>query len=203
MTGAFGWRGEVSSIQGFVERAFASEIGLRTPQFNFDDEEARDDLTGVSKAEVSSGEILLVTAFLRFLGPPRPKRPDFLTLQGAKVFEEIGCGTCHSSTLQTGNSDVPALKFRVIHPYSDLRTHQMGPSLADCEDEKIDRCGWFRTAPLWGLTSTGPPFMHDARAQTVEEAIQVHGGEARNSVVAYESLGVVQRAALLDFLNSL
>jgi CxxC motif-containing protein (DUF1111 family) len=202
-TRRFGWRGEVASVQSFVEQAFASEIGLRTPQFNFEPEKTRVDLTDISKPDVSSEEILLVTQFLRFLGPPKPKRPDFLKLQGADVFEEIGCGACHASTLRTGNSDVTALRFKVIHPYSDLRTHEMGRSLADCEDESIDKCARFRTPPLWGLTSTGPPFMHDARAHTIEDAIRFHSGEATNSVLAYESLGTVRRAALLDFLNSL
>ena len=60
----------------------------------------------------------------------------------------------------------------------------------------------FRTAPLWGVRDTAP-YMHNAAAATLEEAIALHGGEAEASRLAYEALNADEREALLAFLNSL
>jgi CxxC motif-containing protein (DUF1111 family) len=48
-----------------------------------------------------------------------------------------------------------------------------------------------------------PHFMHDGRAHTVTEAIQAHGGEATESRQEFDQLSEQQRAALVEFLNSL
>jgi CxxC motif-containing protein (DUF1111 family) len=44
--------------------------------------------------------------------------------------------------------------------------------------------------------------MHDGRARTVEEAILLHGGEARAARDAFDRLTPAQRRALLDFVES-
>ena len=44
--------------------------------------------------------------------------------------------------------------------------------------------------------------LHDGRASTVEEAIRLHGGEAKASRDAFVLLTPAQRAALLDFVES-
>src|SRR6185369_13240950 len=38
----------------------------------------------------------------------------------------------------------------------------------------------WRTPPLWGVRDSGP-YLHDGRAETLEQAIAFHGGEATNS----------------------
>ena len=35
----------------------------------------------------------------------------------------------------------------------------------------------WRTPPLWGVANSGP-YLHDGRAETLDEAIRLHGGEA-------------------------
>jgi len=61
----------------------------------------------------------------------------------------------------------------------------------------------FRTAPLWGLNYTGPPYLHDGRASTIKEAIEAHDGEAKSSATQFKGLNLIDREALLHFLRSL
>ena len=84
----------------------------------------------------------------------------------------------------------------------------MGPDLAEKNPEIIPETGeqipgnmWL-TRPLWGLADT-PPYLHDGRAQTVEEAILWHGGEAQNSKRLYQQLTTQEQAKLRVFLLSL
>lgn len=60
----------------------------------------------------------------------------------------------------------------------------------------------WRTPPLWGLRDSAP-YLHDGRAETVIEAIALHGGEAQGSVERYFALPAVERTALLAFLDCL
>jgi CxxC motif-containing protein (DUF1111 family) len=60
----------------------------------------------------------------------------------------------------------------------------------------------YRTTPLMGLRLRGP-FMHDGRADDLERAIGMHGGEAAHSRDAYLQMEGGTRAALLRFLRTL
>jgi len=61
----------------------------------------------------------------------------------------------------------------------------------------------FRTPPLWGLADYPGPYLHDGRATTLDEAVRMHGGEARWSLHRYLSLPAADRRQLLAFLNRL
>lgn len=69
----------------------------------------------------------------------------------------------------------------------------------------------WRTAPLWGLglvqtVNPAAGFLHDGRAETIEEAILWHGhedSEARGAWEFFVGLSSAQRADLLAFLESL
>jgi cytochrome c553 len=97
--------------------------------------------------------------------------------------------------------------------FSDLRRHDMGPALADYKDVPVRPtplatpsgtvgARMFLSTRLWGVGST-PPYLHNATAITLDEAIRRHDGEAHDSRVLYENLPAEQRGYLLDFLNSL
>lgn len=58
------------------------------------------------------------------------------------------------------------------------------------------------TKELWGVGSTAP-YLHDARATTLTEAIMIHGGEAQASRNAADALSESSFNDLLVFLNSL
>ena len=96
---------------------------------------------------------------------------------------------------------VRALRDRVVQAYTDLLLHDMGPGLADV-------CGGlaepseFRTEPLMGLRFA-TAFLHDGRAQTIEQAIELHGGEASAARDRFAALSPLQRVALLRFLKQL
>ncbi|HEY4177488.1 MAG TPA: di-heme oxidoredictase family protein [Kofleriaceae bacterium] len=93
-----------------------------------------------------------------------------------------------------------------VRLFSDLRRHDMGPALAAPFDQPhaagaIPAAQWL-TRPLWGLADT-PPYLHDGRAPTVDDAIRMHGGEGAAARDAFVALPDRDRAALLVYLLSL
>ena len=59
----------------------------------------------------------------------------------------------------------------------------------------------FLTRRLWGAGNSGP-YGHRANLSTLNEAILMHGGEARDQRLAYQALGSYNRAAVIEFLRS-
>ena len=95
-----------------------------------------------------------------------------------------------------------------VFAFTDLRRHDLGPALADPRPEHLPDEGaaipgsvWL-TRSLWGLADTAP-YLHDGRAQTVDAAIDWHGGEAAASRDAWRALPEDERAAVRLFLLSL
>lgn len=130
-------------------------------------------------------------------------------ISGEKLFTEIGCASCHTPTLKTGNSSIAALSNKTIHPYSDFLLHDMGTELDDGYTEGSATTAEWRTTPLWGLgltsTTTGGKglYLHDGRATTIESAIEFHGGESSASRSKYRALTPAQKSQLIEFLESL
>jgi CxxC motif-containing protein (DUF1111 family) len=160
--------------------------------------------------EVSDLTIRNVVFYLQTLKEPLPRNEensDFI--QGKTLFINIGCEKCHKQTLQTGYSAIAPLSNKQFHPYTDLLLHDMGNALDDGYTEGSAKTGEWRTPPLWGLglspNSQGGNFflMHDGRAKTIEEAIQLHGGESLSSKNKFNLLTAVEKKAVLFFLNSL
>ena len=60
----------------------------------------------------------------------------------------------------------------------------------------------WRTPPLWGVRDSGP-YLHDGRAETLEQAIALHGGEGRHTALRYFALSPGGRATVIAFLKSL
>jgi CxxC motif-containing protein (DUF1111 family) len=85
----------------------------------------------------------------------------------------------------------------------------MGPELDDAYTEGRALTSEWRTPPLWGIglaeqSQGGRAFyLHDGRARSLEEAIQLHGGEGAPSREAYRRLPTAQVAQLIRFLRSL
>jgi hypothetical protein len=119
----------------------------------------------------------------------------------------------------------------IVRAYGDLKRHHMGRALADpqgpqhpvtanltpltIDGEKVLLAPTaFLTPELWGVGSTGP-WLHDARAGTLDEAIRFHGeddppplgdpgrSEAQESRDAYAALSNDEKGAVLVFLRSL
>ncbi|WP_052031869.1 di-heme oxidoredictase family protein [Novipirellula maiorica] len=60
----------------------------------------------------------------------------------------------------------------------------------------------WRTPPLWGVADSAP-YLHDGRAETLEEAVLWHGGEAAESRNRYYDLSRADKDRMLAFLSSL
>ena len=95
--------------------------------------------------------------------------------------------------------------------YSDLLLHDMGQSLSDSGSyygsEGPSSPGaaspqeW-RTPPLWGYRDSGP-YLHDGRADDLEEAVALHGGQALASTRRFFALTAEDRFHVEAFLKSL
>ena len=160
--------------------------------------------------EVSDQTIRDVVFYLRTLKAPIPRSEERNpVIRGKIVFNEIQCGSCHTSEWTTPVSDVAALSNKTFYPYTDLLLHDMGPGLDDGATEGSAETYEWRTAPLWGLglapNSQGGSFflMHDGRARSIEEAIMLHGGEAESSKNQFIALSETDKEAIIKFLQSL
>ena len=95
--------------------------------------------------------------------------------------------------------------------YSDLLLHDMGMDLADSgsyygaiepiSTEGVKGQEW-RTPPLWGFRDSGP-YLHDGRAESLEEAVAMHGGQGEPSARRFFELEPRERLRVQTFLNSL
>lgn len=157
------------------------------------DEPSGDD--AVPDPEINEDDLRALIAFLTTLAAPLRGSIDLGIQRGEELFGSIGCAACHvpTITLSTG---------AMIHPYTDLLVHDMGPDLADGVVREIATGSEFRTQPLWGLGAAGA-YLHDGRAVTIEAAIREHGGEADGSRDRFEDLDDAERTDLLWFLESL
>ncbi len=160
--------------------------------------------------EVTDNTVRNVVFYLQTLKAPiQRSQDDAEVVQGKKMFIQAGCESCHKQTLKTGFSTNAALSNKTFHPYTDLLLHDMGPALNDGYTEGNAKASEWRTPPLWGLglspNSQGGQYflLHDGRAKSIEEAIQLHGGEAATSKNNFNQQSAADRNALLKFLKSL
>lgn len=157
-------------------------------------DEPTTDHDGVADPEMSEGDLFDLVSFAMLTAAPRPDDPTPETTAGRATFLRIGCGACHTPTLRSPRGLIPA--------YSDLLIHDMGPELADGIPMKLATGAEFRTQPLWGVAATGP-WLHDGRADTLDEAITLHAGESTRSRDAYRALSTEDRGRVIAFLESL
>ena len=212
--GRFGWKAGQPTVKQQVASAFAGDMGITSSLFP--EQPCTNKQTKCISApsggnpEVSNEFLDFVTFYSKTLAvPARRNTDDEEAKQGEKLFQQVGCNSCHIETLYTGvDKDFPELSTQKIHPYTDLLLHDMGAGLADKFGEFEAEGSEWRTPPLWGIglirTVNGHTnLLHDGRARNIEEAILWHGGEAELSRTRYISLSKIQREQLLKFLNSL
>lgn len=160
--------------------------------------------------EVSDVTIHNVVFYLQTLKAPIQRtQNDAEVLLGKNLFTQIKCGSCHTPQLQTAFSNVAALSNKTFFPYTDMLLHDMGNGLDDGYTEGSAKTFEWRTPPLWGLglspNSQGGQYflLHDGRAKSIEQAIQMHGGEALQSKNNFMQLSQTDKNVLLKFLKSL
>lgn len=160
--------------------------------------------------ELSDEHLYILEVYQVLAGVPKARNQDDPEVMAGKaLFSSIGCDDCHKMEITTGTHFYSELSNQVIHPFTDLLLHDMGPGLADTRPEFEASGSEFRTTPLWGLgfsetlSNVTATFLHDGRARSIEEAILWHGGEAEASQGNFRNLNAADRAALLAFLKSL
>lgn len=160
--------------------------------------------------EVTDLTVRNLVFYLQTLKAPiQRNQQDAEVILGKNLFIQASCGSCHKETLKTGASTIAPLSNKIFHPYTDLLLHDMGPVLNDGYTEGNAKTAEWRTPPLWGLglspNSQGGQYflMHDGRAKSIEEAIQLHGGEATGSKNKFNQMTTADRNAILKFLKSL
>jgi CxxC motif-containing protein (DUF1111 family) len=147
-----------------------------------------------------SGPVLL-TNFMTLLAAPPRAAQNRDTDDGESTFDRIGCTACHVATLHSGSSPIAALDRKTYHPYSDFLLHDMG-ALGDDLEMGNSTGKEMRTAPLWGLRFI-TTYLHDGRANTLDQAILAHDGEARPARDRFANLNATVKAKVMAFLNSL
>ena len=216
--GRFGWKNQHASLTSFSADAYVNEIGITTPFFPAERTSLGIDVSSFSQGSVPNNEGDDVDAFARFLratkAPPRDLAAAISgpAQDGARLFEAIGCGTCHVSTIVTapagtmingGTLAVPdALGNKIIHPFGDFLLHDVGTGDGIVQNGGQETAVKLRTAPLWGLR-TRNRLMHDGNSLTLENAIERHNGEADDASDNFRRLPPRQRHALIAFLRSL
>jgi CxxC motif-containing protein (DUF1111 family) len=160
--------------------------------------------------EVPKSTVNNVVFYLRTLKVPIQRDPDDPEVTaGKQLFTAIKCGKCHLPEWETPASDIEALSHQRFFPYTDLLLHDMGPDLDDGYTEGSAHSNEWRTPPLWGLglaanSQGGQVFLlHDGRANNIDAAIRLHGGEGADSRQRYIQLTEAERTHLIVFLESL
>jgi CxxC motif-containing protein (DUF1111 family) len=154
------------------------------------------------ESATNKDDIARFTDFMELIAPPPPLPLSQQAMQGQNLFTQINCVACHKASMQTGPSNVSvALAFKNVSLYSDLLLHDMG-TLGDGIVQAQAGAEEMRTAPLWGLRARAP-YLHDGRAQTVMQAILLHGGEASIIVKRFSNLPSSAQQAIIAFLNSI
>jgi len=200
----FGWKAQIAGLHEFVRGACASELGLEVPGHS----QSVSPLAPLDKAkglDLDQADCDALVAYVRALPAPVVVDPDGPQGtrdmgEGRRLFAEVGCAACHAPSL----GDVRGI-------YSDLLLHEMGASLGDSgssygiegpESPGGPSPGEWRTPPLWGFRDSGP-YLHDGRAQTLEEAVALHAGQATQAARRFFALSSEGQSQVEAFLKSL
>ena len=223
--GRFGWKAQKARLSDFVLTACAVEVGLNVPAHP----QAGHPLNPAYAApglDLNQDECNALIQYVAEL--PAPARRNFADgtdgkyiQAGHTLFTRIGCADCHTETVG-----------QVTGIFSDLLLHNMGQELGDTgsydvfipdttpegqtvplasrtsqseqADEKIvgaTHQEW-RTPPLWGIRDSAP-YLHDGRAQTLAQAIALHGGESTQSARKFFELSDAEQFQILSFMKTL
>ncbi|MCM2681308.1 family 31 carbohydrate-binding protein [Echinimonas agarilytica] len=205
----FGWEGSRDSVEAAVRFALEADFGVPNPD---------------------AGLVDKLTHYSQLVGVPQRDKStmfDPSVIAGEALFKgKMQCIACHQETLQLTNGDV-------IRPYTDMKAHDLGDGsfrtaplwgigrsanvvLVSME---ADTGMGFNNAQAPGIAQRtlgaseaelrqlgddrDALFMHDGRAQGLDEAVRVHGGEAATASQAYQNASSQEREQLLSFLRSL
>jgi CxxC motif-containing protein (DUF1111 family) len=227
--GRLGWKGQTANTEDFVLNACAVELGLEVPGHHqaMSPQAPRYQTTGL---DLTAEECNALVAYVRSLPRPaegRPSAPEEATpiASGRTTFASIGCAACHAPKVGdvTGiysdlllhdmgpelgdegsydgsgsEGDDEPLTPQIIAAQGSGQSGNAGAARAQ---RGANRREW-RTPPLWGFRDSGP-YLHDGRAQTLEQAVAMHGGQGQTSAMKFFQLSPRERLQVESFLKSL
>lgn len=222
-----GLRGEFISLRTIDVAAMPFHLGMQPTEAVGENVDADGD--GVVN-ELTVGDMSTLSIFQASMERPFQDEVKGPARKGRRLFSSVGCAECHIPTLET-NSKLLAMRFPEIPSdpsanvfynidlsksptnfrtndqggisvdlFADLKRHRMGPDLAEADGNQE-----FTTARLWGIADTSP-YLHDGRANTLQEAIRMHGqegSEAKPVVDQFIALAAEDQAAIISFLATL
>jgi len=222
----FGRKGNNITTRTFDLDAMQFHMGMQAVEIVGEGVDADGD--GVVN-EMLIGELSALNIYSAALERPKTTKRKKHKI-GRALFAEVGCAECHTPKIETNSLTVgmrfPEIaqdpsanvyyevdlsedptKFKKNHQggvtvelFADLKIHDMGPALAEFNGNAE-----FTTARLWGVADTAP-YLHDGRALTITEAINLHGqagSEAEVAVSDYNTLSTAEQGEILGFLGSL
>ena len=219
--GRFGWKSQHASLESFSADAYLNEMGITNSLFPEENTATGRDVgpqsgyDPVADPEDQGQSVLAFANFMRATKAPARGKITEEVRAGEALFDQAGCGACHTASITTGrpgthvnggNFEIPAaLGNKIIHPFSDFLLHDIGsgdgiPVLP--LPEYASTTTQIRTAPLWGLR-TRNRLMHDGLSFTKQEAIARHRGQASATTERFNALTAEQQRLLLEFLDSL
>ena len=219
----FGRKGSEKTTRTFDVGALSFHMGMAV------DDGVDHDNDGVVN-EVTEGELSALSVFVGTAQTPFAKRPNRKARRGRQLLNDVGCTECHVPKMETNSKflgfrspeiaqDPTAnvhttvdltkkpMHFKRNHQggvtvplFADLKRHYMGADLAEFNGDAM-----FTTGRLWGIADTAP-YLHDGRALTLTDAIQMHGqpdSDAFDAVNNFNGLSNSDQEAVLAFLNTL
>ncbi|CAN5403010.1 di-heme oxidoredictase family protein [soil metagenome] len=199
--GRFGLKARIATLDDFAADAFSGDMGLTSPMRPVEHENP-DHLTDDLRPgiDVSVASIDKLAMYMRLLAIPYRETPSAV---GEAAFTAAKCNVCHAPSLKT-RADYPIKVLAGIDApvFTDLLVHDMGDAFGDGVVDGEAQSREWRTAPLMGIRFART-YLHDSRAVSLDDAIRLHGGEAKVSVDLYTALPEKDRTALLDYVGSL
>ena len=199
--GKFGCKGQSASLKDYLKTACAVEIGLfKILQL--------EDIPKMHRADTlpalhwQGNQLRDLDIFIRNLPRPRQRLPSnenarrTVTL-GSQLFADIGCAACHTPNLGGVRGIYTDFRLYDFRPY-EQRQNKAYKLMSPTEPRPYE----WQTPPLWGVADSAP-YMHDGRAQTLQEAIQFHLGDGEMSRTAYAQLPPEGQKAIIAFLKTL
>jgi len=235
--GRFGWKDQQASLLSFSADAYLNEMGI-TNRLQPDEVTAICNTDSEPNDKPDSTGLADIDRFARFMRATKAPARDTLQAKtamatlGSKLFDSIGCATCHVRTLVTapagtvingGLDTIPqALGAKTFHPFGDFLLHNVGTgdgvvmTMQEHYGRRAMQILWkdysrlefgntqnkMRTAPLWGVRLR-PRLMHDAGSLTLHDAIVRHRGEASGVTDRFLRLSQSEQTAIVEFLKSL
>lgn len=230
--GRFGWKAQTAGLREFAMTACAVELGLNVPEHEQAGLVFKPDYRPPG-LDMDANDCNALVAFLKQLPSPAQRFPAGepqvrIIESGKSLFASVGCAACHTPKLgdvdgiysdllvhDMGQELGDTGHYGVFIPSPGEEGNQEPvPAIAEAFSvtdatasdpaKKIigaTRLEW-RTPPLWGFRDSGP-YLHDGRAETLDQAIAFHGGEGEESTRRYFALSDEQRFQVTSFLKSL